>query len=216
MSSDKDKVRRMLQEERDRVDSLAREIALRGQEDESKKIALPSDEEDKTLTPLQAILFIVKPIVKPSTGTLSTVGDWEKVVEDYQKKYPDTPVTNNALKFPVKEDGIQFFTAQATSTPPRKFFVRQVDQDGKPTGDNIGSCGDGKLYRGTLQEIQADLQSSLKANPNDANIQDGLDFITRTIAQDLKARLHDAKEEAPKASLEENNDPNLLSIKPSM
>lgn len=211
MASNQDKVKQKLQEERDKVDALNQEIARYNLEEERKKNASKSNEgssPEPSQNPDEA-QFKVKP--SPIAEE-----DWKKILQDYMEQYPEHPVQNDTLKFPSRDDAINFFTAQATNTPPRKFFLSEHSRvDGKPTGFHVFSCGDGVLYKGTINEIQTDLKAALKANPNDPNLKEGLETINKFAnpAQDFKGRLQSTKEEVTSASNEENNP---LETKPSM
>lgn len=121
--------------------------------------------------------------------------DWKKTLVDYKKLYPDKPVQNDTLSFETKEDAINFFTAQATGEPPRKFLASGGDQEGKLNGFNVFSCGNKKLYQGSLQDIQNQLKADLNQKPEDLNIKQGLDKITRLINPNSvsQAVLHQAK-----------------------
>ncbi|CAM2980899.1 hypothetical protein [Legionella worsleiensis] len=122
--------------------------------------------------------------------------DWQKIIEDFKKLYPYSPIKNNILTFPTQKDAINFFTAQARQEPPRKFLAIQIGSDGKPTGYTLFSCGNGTLYQGSLAEIESQLKAELKNQPDDHNLQEGLATIMRAsnTAQSYKESLKLIKE----------------------
>ena len=121
--------------------------------------------------------------------------DWSKICSDYIKQYPDKPIKDNALSFPTKDDAIAFFTTQALSEPPREFLCAEIDQSGTKTGFNVFSCGNKKLYQGSLSDIHNQLKADLAQNPDDAKTKQGLETITRFINPTLGFRtsLQEAK-----------------------
>ncbi len=192
MSTKEEKIRKQLMDERQKQDAQAREIeAARLEEEKRKAAALLEDEELKD-KPLEEIT----PVNFQATETES--GDWVKIIEDYKAKYPESPIVNNVLVFPTKDDAISFFAEQAAMEPPRKFLVKEVGPDGKPTGFNVFSCGDGKLYKGTYEEIQEQLKAAQLENPDDPNIKQGLatiaQFVSPNPAQSFKETLLKNKE----------------------
>jgi hypothetical protein len=130
---------------------------------------------------------------------------WKKILADYKKLYPGKSVENNMLSFETENDAIKFFTAQATNEPPGKFLVSEVDQNGKQTGMNLFSCGNSKLYKGSLKDIHRQLQDDLKQNPDDPNIKQGLNDITRLInpTSEYRTVLQQAKDSEPKEAVDE-------------
>ncbi|MGQ3892647.1 hypothetical protein [Legionella sp. CNM-4043-24] len=162
------------------------------------------DEENTQDTQLQSIR------IKAADSAWSS--DWELMVEDYKKLYGE-PAENNCLVFPTREAAISFLKEQATATPPRKFLAIELGPDGKPTGDNFFSCGNGTLYQGSLQQIQQQVQADLNKNPEDGNLKTGLDKITAELAKRnptsrFKDRLHGEKNKdaAPDSDLSNDLD----------
>ncbi|KTD51177.1 hypothetical protein [Legionella quateirensis] len=190
MSSKEDEIKKNLQAERLKQEALGREIEQMRLEEEKRKTAALLDEQLPKSQPVEEVTrFNLQP-----TGIESD--DWKKIVEDFKKKYPNSPVENNVLIFPTKDDAIVFFTAQASQEPPRKFLASELDQNGKPTGFNVFSCGDGTLYQGTLNEIEEQLKTELKDNPDDPNLKQGLATITRLLnpAKGFRETLMQAKD----------------------
>ncbi|KTD59007.1 hypothetical protein [Legionella shakespearei] len=203
MSTKEEQLKKLQEEEkrRDEAFALAREQEER-KDKERKDAALAAEEEQQIG---QETYFTPSPNTNKS--------DWEKIIEDYKKKYPDEPVKDNVLVFPTREDAINFFQQQASANPPRKFLGTEIDASGKPTGFNVFSCGDGKLYQGSLNEIQDQLKEAQKAKPDDPNIKEGLAIIARALnpAQDFRAALKETKDaDEPQQSTA----PNPLSTKP--
>lgn len=133
-----------------------------------------------------------------------------KIRSDYVKLYPDRPIQKDVLTFDSQKEATDFFTTQATSEPPQKFLASYVDQNGKLTGQNLFSCGNKKLYEGTFQEIQEQLKADLKQKPDDLNLQQGLEQITRLInpAVEYRSALKQAK--GANTAAEQSNDSDLL------
>ncbi|RUR18883.1 hypothetical protein ELY21_06575 [Legionella sp. km535] len=190
MSSNEDKIKKNLQEERLKQEALSREIEQLRLEEEQRKAALEIDEPSPKAQPEE---------IKPRFNLVPTGGeseDWKKILQDFKKKYPDAVIKNNALVFPTKEDAIAFFTAQATQEPPRKFLVAEMDSNGKPTGFHVFSCGNGTLYQGNLNKIKEQLKQDLQNNPEDPNLKEGLATIARFLnpSKGFKESLIQAKD----------------------
>lgn len=214
MSSKEERLKKKLQEDRQKQEALGREIEQVRLEEEKRKAAALLDESSPKSQPSEELTrYNIQ-----SSGVESE--DWKKIIEDYKKKYPENPIEKNTLTFPTKKDAIDFFTAQATTEPPRKFLASEIDQNGKPTGFNLFSCGDGKLYKGTFNEIQDQLKAAQKENPDDPNLKQGLATIARFVnpAQGFRETLLQTKEPEKTASTEEHQSgsslANPLSTKP--
>lgn len=195
MSSNEDKIKKNLQEERLRQEALSREMEQLRLEEERRKAALAADDEPSPKPQPEEI--------KPRFNLVPTGGeseDWKKILQDFKKKYPDAVIENNVLVFPTKEDAIAFFTAQANQEPPRKFLVAEMDSNGKRTGFHVFSCGNGTLYQGNLNEIKEQLKQDLQNNPEDPNLKEGLATIARLLnpSKGFKESLIQAKD--PEAS----------------
>ncbi|WP_298626984.1 hypothetical protein [uncultured Legionella sp.] len=194
MSSKEDKIRQKLIEERQKQEALGREMETARLEEE-RRMATALLEDDASPKPVEEVSF-------QPTGV--EPDDWKKIIKDYNQQYPETPVENNVLRFPSQEDAISFFASQAALEPPRKFLARELGPDGKLTGFNVFSCGDGKLYQGTLEEIQEQLKEAELENKDDPAIKEGL----QTIAKLLNPA------QSYKESLLKTREPDPLSIKP--
>jgi len=147
--------------------------------------------------------------------------DLDEILKDYKKKYPNIPIDPKkpALQFDTREDAINFFTAQATSKPPRKFLAIEVDDQGKPTGFYCYSCGDGTLYQGSLKDIKNALQEA----PVSEQTKNGLDFIKSYMSnptQNFRANMQNqkneesAKKDEPESSLP--GSPSPLNTQPKL
>lgn len=149
--------------------------------------------------------YILKPLG-------SRNNDWEKICEDYLKKYPNSQVKNNTLVFASRQEAMAFFTRQATSIPPREFLLSETDQNGKPTGHNVFSCGNGTLYQGTYNEIHQQLKNE---KSNDPRVLEGINTISRLLdpTSSLKSRLNQNKAENPISS-PQSRTPNPLNTRP--
>lgn len=167
-----------------------------------QKLKLPEDEKKSEVTS-----FTVN-----NKGTNPT--DWEKIKADYLKKYPDRSIDeNDALEFDSREDAVNFFAEQAASK--RDFLCKEIDASGKPTGFNVFSCGDGTLYKGSLQEILEQLNTAKKANPDDPNVKKGIATIQSVLnpTQQFRQTIQENREKTPEKVL--NETPNPLDIKPN-
>lgn len=142
--------------------------------------------------------------------------DWKKIYADYKRLYPDKPDQNNTLIFDTQEDAINFFTSHATSEPPRTFLVYEVDQQGNRTGFNLFSCGNNKLYKGSLKDIQSQLQADLKNNPEDLKTKHGLEKITRCLnpVSEYKVALQQAKDPVESVEQQTADLPNPFNTRP--
>lgn len=214
MSSKEEQIKKKLQEDRQRQEALGREIEqVRLEEEKRKAAALLDDSSPKPQPSEELTRYNIQ-----AAGVESE--DWKKIIEAYKKKYPENPIENNTLIFPTKQDVIDFFTKQASAEPPRKFLACEVNQNGKPTGFNVFSCGDGNLYKGTLNEIQDQLKAAQKENPEDPNLKQGLATIARFLnpAQGYRETLLQTKEPENTAPTEEHQSestlPNPVSTKP--
>ncbi|MCL5272186.1 MAG: hypothetical protein M1486_02515 [Gammaproteobacteria bacterium] len=189
MSSKEEKIKQQIIEERQKQAALGREMeALRLDEERRKAAALLDDE-----TPKNKPADEVSPVSFQSGGVESD--DWKKITEDFKKQYPDTLIKNNCLMFPSQDEALAFFANQASAEPPRKFLARELGPDGNPTGFHAFSCGDGTLYKGTLEEIQEQLKAAQLEHSDDPNIKEGLLTIAKYLnpAQGYRDSLQQAK-----------------------
>lgn len=204
MSTKEENIKKRLIEERQKQEALGREIEAERLAEEKRTAALLNEDEPQT-KPVDEIT----PVSFQPTGVESD--DWKKIIEDYKKQYPGITIENNVLKFPTQDDALSFFTAQASAEPPRKFLARELGPDGNPTGFHAFSCGDGKLYQGTLEEIHEQLKAAQLENNDDPNIKEGLLTIAKFMnpAQGYKESLQKTKDPEIDSGL-----PNPLSTTP--
>lgn len=179
-------------------------------EEQRLKEANLTDSIENPLEPEDEINYIYN-----LSPTLNKKDDWKEIVADYKKAYPDRPCENKRLAFNTREEAMDFFTAQATKQPPRRFLAQEHIHN-EPTGFHVFSCGNNKLYQGSLQDIQSQLKTDLIKQPDDLNTKQGLELITKHLnpASEFKSALNEAKastklDETPTTSL-----PNPLSTKP--
>ena len=125
--------------------------------------------------------------------------DWEKVVEDYKRKYPERQLENNRLPFLSKEEATSFFEEQAAIQPPRKFMGRGFDSAGQPMDYFVLCPGNNKLYEGCANEIYNQLTAELKDNPEDQKIKDGLNKIKPFVnpSQRMRQEIQRCRPEEP-------------------
>jgi uncharacterized protein YrzB (UPF0473 family) len=189
MSTNEEQLKKLNEEEQNKKEVLESALEQEIKDKERKETVLAATEEEQQVD--QESYFT------PSPNT--NENDWEKILEAYKKKYPDKDRKDNSLTFPTREDAINFFQQQATESPPHKFFATEIGANGEPTGFNVFSCGDGQLYKGTLNEIQDQLKEANKEKPDDPNIKEGLATIARALNPDQHS--HAALKETKK-----NND----------
>ena len=162
----------------------------------------PKEDEKETLFTVQAL----------SDSAL----DWQNLVADYTKKYPQFQIKNNILQFQTQEDAIKFFAEQAAIEPPRKFLVREIDENAVLTGFCMFSCGDKNLYKGTLTEIHEQLKTAQNEKPNDQSLLEGITIISRMLnpnpTQDFRSTLQDNKKSED--TVGQTHSPNPLSTHP--
>jgi hypothetical protein len=116
-------------------------------------------------------------IPKPKPGDSD---HWKLILADFIQQFGEEAQKGNTLVFPSKESAIAFFTAQAEQG--REFLSQEVGHDGALTGFNLLSCGDGKLYKGTLQEIQNELLTAQTADPSNEKIAKGLTMVQQMLS----------------------------------
>ena len=186
MTTKEEQARKKLEEERRQQEALGRELEQRRKDEITRNPAmsppLPTEDEQPKNSPV---------IVQGTTNDK----DWQKIKADYQKKYPDNIISNDTLEFPSQTDAIEFFSAQAASNPPQRFLCKELGADGQPTGFNLFSCGDGKLYQGNLNEIHAQLKAALVEKPDSSAIKEGIETIQRLLnpAQNFRAAIQDTR-----------------------
>ncbi|ARG97955.1 hypothetical protein [Legionella micdadei] len=161
-----------------------------------------------------------------------TKKEWKKdtddLIGDYKKQFPDREIdAKGTLVFHSQEEMMKFFTDQAQQG--RKFLCAEVDASGKPTGQYQFSCGDGKLYSGSLEQIQAAMMKNQStASPeNQKLLSAGLTMIDKLLnpkpnpTQDIKERLKASQSGATPPKKEEVSEsqptaPNPLSTVPRL
>lgn len=131
--------------------------------------------------------------------------DWARLVNEYLKKYKkqfdlDEEESKKGLVFSSREDAVQFFTNMATQG---LLFLLAEYKENKPTGFFLYSCGDGKLYQGSLRDIKKELEQVIKQSPSEhkKEITDGLAMINQLISptHSMRAEVKNVREneEAP-------------------
>ncbi|TAL64731.1 MAG: hypothetical protein EPN84_02880 [Legionella sp.] len=197
MSSHNDSIKKQLEKDRAKqqeqtnleLDNQKRERLIA--EEEEREQAARQQAMDDQLKP-NAFKVIPKPTVNPSQ-------EWKKIVEDYNKKYPQSEAPkDNTLYFDSREDAVSFFTDQAAQK--RVFLSMEVDENRKETGFYMLSCGNGQLYQGTAAEIQAQLNKA----PQDEHTAVGNEMLKSLLNPTLNYRsalknAQDEPEEAPRA-----------------
>lgn len=188
MSSNEKQIKEQLIREQLEKEQRAKEIELLNAEEERRKAAIQLDESDTEAKPEPEVYKLSK---KHSS-------DWNKIIEDYKKQYPDKPIKNNCLCFESDDDAVNFFQAQATAQPPRAFFAIKVDEHGTPLGPCMCSCGNGKLYQGNASEIKAQLEQELEKDPNNPEIMKYISIaedLLKKPAQDFRSTMQAQREE---------------------
>lgn len=127
--------------------------------------------------------------------------DWQKLVEDYKKEFNKEPDDKGVLIFPNLEAVLNFFTEQAKLG--RMFLAAAITPEGKETGHYEFSCGDGKLYVGSFELINQQLQASLKQDPTNEKIVNGIKTIQSLMPTNP---VHEARRELNKMKGESNNE----------
>lgn len=110
--------------------------------------------------------------------TQASTEDWEHIKEAYMQQYPDNQLDDdgNTLYFADDNEAQLFFANQASQNI--KFLVEdQIVSNGQPSNIYFFSCGSGKSFHGSLQEIKEELE---KEAP-DAQIEAGLKQINTLI-----------------------------------
>lgn len=163
--------------------------------EEQAQLVNKNDEEDKEVEQIGLHLLDIKPWKKDS----------EELLKDYKDKFPDRKLDEKGtLLFTSREELEQFLNDQAKLPPEgkgRKFLVSEVDAKGQLLGKHHFSCGDGKVYSGSPEEIIAKLkENQATANPTTQKlIADGLSIFERILnpkpqpTTDAKKRLEAMK-----------------------
>ncbi|PJE11496.1 hypothetical protein [Legionella sp.] len=175
-------------EEELKAQSLAKENEIRATsnrlhaqqeaEEEAVQLAKASQkDEEEEIEQISLHLVDIKPWKKDS----------DDLVEDYQEKFPDRKLdAKRTLVFTSREEMEEFINHQAKLPPDgkgRKFIIAEVDENGQRLGQYHFSCGDGKVYSGSAEEIIAKLkENQATAAPNTQKlIADGLSMFERVL-----------------------------------
>lgn len=202
-------------------------------EEEKKKLAkekaeaLQLEEEKARASAILAAKEENKPVAKEEElestfKPAQTDENWKKIVKAYKEEFKQEPrEEDGVLVFPSKEAAINFFEKQAAQN--LEFFVTEVTPEGQPTGFHMYSCGNGQLYKGSLQEIQKQLQDALKQDPQNDKLNNGLKMIQNRMgieqnpASKMRGALESLKNQdtpTPEAKEEESKTPSPFSTKP--
>ncbi|STX28211.1 Uncharacterised protein [Legionella beliardensis] len=128
---------------------------------------------------------------------------WAEIVEAFTKQHgKDKVEPDGTLVFNSRDEAKDFFKQQAEGQPPKEFLVCEVDQNRKPSGYYVFSCGSGKMYEGAnLADIKKQVEEDLEKSANDKNqpandkLQQGLARLNTILK---KEQLQQAKEEPKK------------------
>ena len=108
-----------------------------------------------------------------------------RIIKAYEELYGKKPEQNkegqHIFSFNTLDDARSFFQTQAS----QKLSFMMIEVGKGFSGHNFFSCGDGRLYEGSLNNIQAGLESTLKEDPNNSKTQEGLQRIKTYIAKDV-------------------------------
>lgn len=155
MSSNKESVKKKLEEDRIKAQELAN-LELDNQRKQQGAVA-EEEERKQAANNQRAINAQLNPFTFQTSPkpTPKANQDWQKIVADYVKKFPKVEAKENSLSFTSREEAIDFFQDQAAKK--RTFMLYEMDEHGKKTGFCVLSTGNGQLYKGTAAEIQAKL-----------------------------------------------------------
>jgi hypothetical protein len=107
-----------------------------------------------------------------------------RIIKAYEEHYGKNPEQNKEGQyifiFNTLEDARGFFKTQAS----QNLSFMMVEAGKGFSGHNFFSCGDGRLYEGSLNNIKAGLVSALKETPNNPKTQEGLQRITTYLARE--------------------------------
>lgn len=117
---------------------------------------------------------------------LVTDHHWKQILEHYKKKFPDAkPLKDGTLAFATHKDAQMFFADMAANG--LEFLATRVE-NGIRQDDHFFSCGDSKIYEGTLAQIAEQLQTALKteASPDiQAKLHSGLEHIKKIMPKEI-------------------------------
>ena len=108
--------------------------------------------------------------ISPRVGAYNQ--DWKAVVDAYKEEFKTGPDKNGSLLFASEEAATAFFKKRAEAG--NKFLTTWLNSKGEIVDHKLFSCGDGKLYEGTVAEIQSELQAAAEEDPDNEMTQQGL------------------------------------------
>ncbi|MDI9818726.1 MULTISPECIES: hypothetical protein [unclassified Legionella] len=124
--------------------------------------------------------------------------NWERISDAYELEFGKKPEANGLLKFESMQAAEDFFDKQAKKG--LEFFGTVIGADGKPIDSHMFSCGSGKLFNGSLQQIHDQVKSALEKDPQNAKLQNGLTLIQKRMplaaTDKYRQGLRDIKQES--------------------
>lgn len=134
--------------------------------------------------------------------------DWDLILKDFNTiKGMSIDEKTGALIFPSHDAAVAFFEKQAIAG--YEFFVAEYI-GGQPSGFHLFSCGDGDLYKGTLEEIREQLEIAIKENPQNTKASAGLESLKDIIEAASATLGDDNPTNKMRDSLNEGRGENLL------
>lgn len=107
-----------------------------------------------------------------------------RIIKAYETLYGKKPEQNkegqHVFSFNTLQDARSFFKTQAS----QNLSFMMVEAGKGFSGHNFFSCGDGRLYEGSLNDIKAGLESALKETQNNPKTQEGLQRIKTYLARE--------------------------------
>lgn len=107
------------------------------------------------------------------------------IYADYKELIKRKPDNHGRLLFINQAEAVSFFE-KLVMERGREFLASVIAADNTPTGFHMFSCGDGKLYRGTFQEIHDELSKAFESNPKHPTLEEGLNFIKSKLDAEKK------------------------------
>ncbi len=111
-----------------------------------------------------------KPSLKPV--------EWETILSDYERLFKRKPEPDGTVIFDTQEEATTFFSQQASKS--REFLVTCLSPEKQELNAHYFSCGNGKLYKGSFEEIKQQLEIAL-ANNESTPVRNGLKTIENQI-----------------------------------
>lgn len=191
---------------------VARKTAAEIEEFNRKKVEeerlLAAQQEGSLIEPKEELSVVDSE--KEHVYNAQVVGDDAYLLlADYKKQFNKDPISkpdgSHVFEFESKEQAATFFGEQAGAK--RKFLCME---EGKGVdGHNFFSCGDGKLYQGSIREIMAELQKTSSAEPSNLLVQEGLKYLSShfsssTPSQEFRGAVQDIKPGAKDLNSEAN------------